>query len=495
MSIPASQLAGVIPGVLSAGGSAVDMNGLFLTDNAYAPFGQVLSFASSDDVGTYFGSDSTEHSLAKIYFKGYENCTQYPGKIMFSYWPTTGTPARLYGGSLATVTLDELKLFTGTFSIVVDYAPIVATDMDFSGITSFSDAAQIITDALGTGWLTCVSTVYDSTRGSFILTTVSSNKESNISTATGTLADKLRLSDTTGASTSPGADPLSPAEVLDSIVKVAPNWGVFTTTIEPELEDKLAFAAWANDSRYEYAYVGWDTDVAAKQSNATETFGAQVGAAAYNGTLPLWGSVNTAAFALGIAASLDFNRRNGRATFAFRTQGGLASEVDDGTVASNLLANGYSYYGVYANKTNSWNILYNGAVSGSFTWMDCYINQIWLNDNLQLAMINLLMSVGSIPYETNGYTLVEAACMDPIEAALNFGAIRTGTTLSNSQKAQIKQAVGSDVSSTIISKGYYLQIDEATPEIRAKRASPTMTLYYSDGGSIQQLSLASIMIQ
>ncbi|HBW3346583.1 DUF3383 domain-containing protein [Klebsiella pneumoniae] len=490
MSIPASQLAGVIPGVLSAGGSAVDMNGLFLTDNAYAPFGQVLSFASSDDVGTYFGSDSTEHSLAKIYFKGYEDCTQYPGKIMFSLWPTSAISARLFGGSLASVTLNDLKLFTGTFSISVDGSTVNADNMDFSGVSSFSDAAAIISNTIGG-----ISAVYDSTKSGFILTSQSSGEKSTISAATGTLADSLMLSASMGAVTSQGSQPLTPGAMMDSVVKIAPNWGVFTTVIEPPLEDKLAFSAWANDSRYEYAYVGWDTDVAAKQSNASGTFGAQVRAAAYNGTLPLWGSVNTAAFALGIAASLDFNRRNGRATFAFRTQGGLASEVDDGTVASNLLANGYSYYGVYANKTNSWNILYNGAVSGSFTWMDCYINQIWLNDNLQLAMLNLLMSVGSIPYETNGYTMVEAACMDPIEAALNFGAIRTGTTLSNSQKAQIKQAVGSDVSSTIISKGYYLQIDEATPEIRAKRASPTMTLYYSDGGSIQQLSLASIMIQ
>ncbi|MCT6985803.1 DUF3383 domain-containing protein, partial [Salmonella enterica] len=90
-----------------------------------------------------------------------------------------------------------------------------------------------------------------------------------------------------------------------------------------------------------------------------------------------------------------------------RTQGGLVPEVDNGTVANNLLANGYNYFGVYANKKKTWNIIYDGAVSGSFAWMDSYINQIWLNAGLQQAMIDLLVAVGSIPFETDGYTMVE----------------------------------------------------------------------------------------
>ena len=75
------------------------------------------------------------------------------------------------------------------------------------------------------------------------------------------------------------------------------------------------------------------------------------------------------------------------------------------------------------------------------------------------------------------------------------GAIRTGVALSASQKAQIQYALGKDVSATIYAKGWYLQIDDATAAVRADRASPTMTLYYADGGSVQALTLASIAIQ
>jgi hypothetical protein len=110
-------------------------------------------------------------------------------------------------------------------------------------------------------------------------------------------------------------------------------------------------------------------------------------------------------------------------------------------------------------------------------------------------MFTLLQSVGSVPYNAEGYALVEAACADPLNAAVNFGAIRTGVALSASQIAQIRNAVGQDVSGVITATGYYLQIVPATAAQRSDRASPSMTLYYADGGSIQKLTLASIEVQ
>ena len=90
---------------------------------------------------------------------------------------------------------------------------------------------------------------------------------------------------------------------------------------------------------------------------------------------------------------------------------------------------------------------------------------------------------------------IDAAVIDPINAAVNFGAIRTGVALSASQIAQIRNAVGSDVSATITASGYYLQIVPASAAIRVGRTSPSMTLWYADGGSVQKLTLASIEVQ
>lgn len=80
-----------------------------------------------------------------------------------------------------------------------------------------------------------------------------------------------------------------------------------------------------------------------------------------------------------------------------------------------------------------------GFISGPFLWADSYINQIWLNNALQLALMVLLQSTYSIPYNRQGYALIEAACLDLISAALLFGAIRSGITLSASQRAGQRQ--------------------------------------------------------
>ena len=198
---------------------------------------------------------------------------------------------------------------------------------------------------------------------------------------------------------------------------------------------------------------------------------------------------------LGYAASLDFNRLNGRTTLAFRNQSGLIPAVTNANNASALQTNGYLFYGAWANATQTWNFMYAGAVSGQWTWFDTYLNQIWLNANLQLAMVTLLTSVGSVPYNQAGYGLIYAACQAPIQAAVNFGAIRTGVALSPAQIAQMQYALGKDVSSTITAQGWYLQITPATAATRIARASPSMTLFYADGQSVQSLTLASIEVQ
>ncbi|WP_328822831.1 DUF3383 family protein [Paraburkholderia nemoris] len=66
--------------------------------------------------------------------------------------------------------------------------------------------------------------------------------------------------------------------------------------------------------------------------------------------------------------------------------------------------------------------------------------------------------------------------------------------LSDAEIAEIRNALGFDASPAIGAKGYYLDIQPATADIRAARASLPMTLYYTDGGSVQQLTLASIAI-
>ena len=81
-SIPASYFVSIVPGVIIAGGSALDLNGLMLTSGTRTPIGSVLSFASSAAVATYYGASSTEAQAAAIYFLGFDNSNVKPGALL-----------------------------------------------------------------------------------------------------------------------------------------------------------------------------------------------------------------------------------------------------------------------------------------------------------------------------------------------------------------------------------------------------------------------------
>src|SRR6185436_19909642 len=154
---------------------------------------------------------------------------------------------------------------------------------------------------------------------------------------------------------------------------------------------------------------------------------------------------------------------NGRTTFAFRIQSGLFPTVTDATSANNLLQNGYNYYGAYATANDDFIWVYNGQISGEFLWMDSYINQIWMNNAFQLALMVLLKSAKSIPYNTAGYSLISATFSDPSLSAAYFGAIRPGITLAESQAAQVNRQAGVKIDEILNRQGWYLQVHEVIP--------------------------------
>ena len=347
---------------------------------------------------------------------------------------------------------------------------------------------------------------YDPVSGGFIVRSPTTGAASTITFATGTASAALGLTSATGAVTSQGAIAATPAAAMNAIVRVARNWGGFTLLFDPDGGTgnavRLAFAAWNNSQNNGYLYSAWDTDAAPAVSNAaTASLSYLVNTIyGYSGTATQWGrtvaeAVSEAVFLLGLNASLDFDEINGRTTPAFRYQTGLPASVADITAATNLLANGYNFIGAFGTANDRFTLFQNGSVSGPFKWVDTYVDQIWMNNQFQLALLNLLIAVKSIPYNQEGYALIKAACQDVINQGVTFGAIRPGITLSNAQAAQVNSMAGVRISDVLSRQGWYLQVNDATPQVRAARGSPPCTFWYMDGGSIQQINLASITVQ
>lgn len=365
-----------------------------------------------------------------------------------------------------------------------------------TGTVNVSTSATV---SLGTATVAGVGTcTYDALREAFVIDSPTTGVNSTISFATaGTLANGLNLTSVLGAVTSQGAIANTPAGVMAQVVAATQNWATFLTVAEQSLSNKEAFAAWVQTTNKRYLYVAQDSDQSPTTSpNATGSFGNIVNAAQDDGVMPVYDISGTgviAAFQTAIAASINFNQRNGRTTAAFRGQAGLVAQVTNETVYDNLVANGYNCYAAFATANQQFTQNQPGQISGEFRWFDTYIDQIFLNSQFQLALMNLLASVPAVPYVTRGYNLIRSALLDPINQGLNFGSIVSGVQLSASQSAQLNNATGdTGATATIQNTGWYLQILDPGAIVRGGRGTPTINFYYTDGGSVQQISMASI---
>jgi len=487
-TIPANQLVSVQPGVVGTGGAPLALNAVFLTQNTAVPIGQLLPFGTQAAVNAYFGATSIEATTAAVYFAGFDNSNIKPTNLYFYQYATSPVSAYIVGGNVKGVTLSQITAITaGSLSVTIDGVVQSSTSINLSTATSLSQVASII----GTAISAVVS--YNSQIGAFQITSGTTGTTSTITDATGNVADLLLLNVAHGALLSQGAVATDPATAMDQVNGITQNWATFMTLWEPDLDTKLAFAQWTNSQSERFVYVAWDSDAnAALAAPEQAPFAVVCNQNAYNGTIPVYLDINVAAFVCGTAASIDFTQLNGRITFAFKGQAGLSPTVTDAQTASNLIANGYNFYGAYATATQQFNLFQPGQITGKWYWADSFINQIFFNAQNQQALMNLLSNMKSIPYNADGYALLRAALQDPINQMLNFGAIRSGVPLSNVQAAEINTAAGLPVDQVLNTFGYYLQILPASVQTRGQRSSPPMTLWYMDGESIQKLNLASI---
>ena len=497
MTVSASQFVGAQPGVIGAGGAALDLTGLLITDNPMIPIGAVQSFANPAAVDAFFGATSNEAQMAAIYFLGYKNSSVTPGALLLAQFNAAAVGAYLRGASLGSMTLTQLQALTGTLTITVNGTAETSTSIDLSTATSFSDAATIIAAGFTTPTF---GVTYNSQLNAFVFTTTATGATETITYASGTLAPGLLLEQANGAVLSQGAAIQTPAGLMNQIVTVTQNWGAFTTAYLDTEANKVAYAEWNNGQNNRYAFGCWTTNEAATVTPDTTTALSTIIANGYSGTVgifcdPILDPVGLAAAGmLGYVASLNFNQTNGRATLAYKYTSGIPASIVNDTQWANLKANGYNGMASVATANQGFTFWTPGSVTGEFLWLDTYVNQIYLNSQLQLALLELETNVPAIPYNARGYSLIHAACMDPINQMLNFGGIEPGVNLSSAQAAEVNNAAGVAIASVLSSRGWYLQIQQATAQVRGVRGSPPISLWYMDGGSVQSINMSSVAV-
>ncbi len=569
MTVSASNFSQINPGVIGAGGNALALNGLMLTNNPMVAIGTVPSFPTDTAVGNFFGLMSPEYAQSQIYFDGYINGTQIPAALLFSQYSDTAVSAWARSAPLGTMTLTQLQALSGAFDVTIDGTLKSAASVSFTGVTSFTAAAELLAtnlgiegavtatgvtgaisgttlsvtaitsgtisvgdmvagtsvvagtyiSALGTGTggigtytVSTPQTVasealtintpgvgYNAQLNSFVVWSGTTGTTSTMTFPSGTLAVALGFTQAQGAVISQGAAAMTPATAMPAITAITLNWGAFMTSFNPSTADKEGFAQWNSAQNNRFGYIMWDDNVTALDTTDTSVLPAIL-AANYANVVPVYcdpvadPTALAAALVLGTMASINFAQHNGRITFAFKYQAGVPASVTSDPAYANLKANQWNAVCAVGTANQGFTFLAPGSVTGQYGFFDVLCNEIYLNSQFQLQTILMMTTVGSIPYNNEGINLQRSACMTPIDAFINFGGIEKGVTLDPLQAAEVNAAAGLPIDKVLTNHGFYLQILQPSAAARKVRGSFITNLWYMDGGSVQQITMASIAI-
>jgi hypothetical protein len=494
MPIPASYIVAINPRLIPAGGKDLEFNGLILTKNALIPLSSpVLQFANADSVGDYFGTTSDEYKAASLYFLGYNNSFSKPRHLMFGRRVDAAVGAYLRGAQYSGDLAGVKTMTAGALTVDINGSAVAVTGLDFSSATSFSDVAATLQTALQAE-LAGVTVTYSSLTAGWTITSPSTGENETIGYATGTAAELLGLTAEAGAVLSQGSNALTEAENMALIKEQTQNWVSFTTLYEAAQAENIALSAWASSLGIEYLFVGWSAEAALLVQGNTTNVASKIKAAEYGATEIVYDNVNVAVFLLGCIASVNWERYQGTINYAFKHVDGLAATVTNQTDADVLLDKGVSFVGSFATRNDAFTFFYDAKMFGKFGYVDAFVNTLWLKNVMQVAILNGLTNAGRVPYNDRGYALIRSWLQDPINRAVNNGVIDPGVELSESQKAQIQTETGKDLSTELYTKGYAILVEDAGASVRVGRQSPNISVYYTYGGSVNKIDVASTAV-
>lgn len=494
MAIPASYIVSINPRVLAAGGTDLQTNGLLLTKNTLIPSTSLaLIFSSAATVGEYFGTDSGEYAFAVKYFRGYNNKTMAPAALVVARRVDEPVGAFIRGGVYKRTLADIQAVTGGALSVSIDGTAVNITGVDFSTATSYSEAAAILQGELD-AVLPAMTVLFSSLTGAFSILSPSGGEDSTITFASGDLASLLNLTEAGGAILSQGMNALTVTDNFAAIRELTDNWVTFTQLWEADNDEILGYAKWTSGQGVNYLYCAWSTDERLTLQGSTSSPADVIEDAELGAVCLQYGGIEYSAFVMGTAASINWARRNGVITFAFKSQEGLPANVTSEAVASILEGKGVNFYGNFATRNDDFSFLFPARMYGQYNFIDPYVNAVWLNNALQVAIMNGLTLAGRVPYNETGYAKIKAWMMDPVTRAKNNGVIDAGVVLSNTQISELIGEAGRDISGELFTNGYVVQVEDAGASVRTNRESPNVSLWYTYGGSVHRIVVASTAI-
>lgn len=496
MAIPQTKYINIISAV--GGTSQVsqrDLMGRIFTANPLVPAGSVVEFSGGSNtaltaVGNYFGIGSDEYKFASKYFGYISRKGTTPQKISFAPHSAEATSARLYGAVKST-TLSALTALTNTdVTFKADNTTFALTSLDLSAATSFAGVAEIIQEALNAIQDETVDFSYDATLQRFVFNTVATGADHTVEYATGALAAMFGMEEgNTGLIISDSSAAQTGLEALSSSAELSNNFFSFTflTSVTGE---ETSIAEWVKAQNVRYM---WSMGVSS--ANAGTMASAM---ASYDGVGLTLDSNSQKTFFLpmAIAAAINYSVANASVDFMYQQASGIEPSVDTKSAADAYDAIRVNYYGSTQQAGNMVSFYQNGVLMGEISSMGVYTNEAWLKDAIFTNLLNLRLSLDSLPANETGLGYVKLSIQEIIEQALYNGVISVGKTLDTTQKAYVAQLTGDPRAwQDIQSIGYWLTASVVKyTENSIEKYKVTYLLVYAKGDSINYVDGRDILI-
>lgn len=489
MAIPQTKYVNIISAV--GGQSQIsqrDLMGRVFTNSSLVPYGAVLEFTGIDAVGNWFGITSDEYSFASKYFGYVSKSGNVPQKISFALHTTTAKAARLYG-KVKSTTLDYLKTLTNAdLTVKIDGTSYALSGLNFGSASSFADVCTAINTALASAAGSVVGAMsYDATLSRFLLESATTGADSSMDWASGSLASVLGMSEgSNGAVLSDGSAVETGLSVLQASAELTNNFYsfAFLTSVAGEEE---AIAAWVKAQNVRYM---WSLGVTAENASSMASALSE-----YDG-VGLSLNADCVFLPMAIAAAINYDLPNASVDFMFQQAAGIATSVTSQVDQEAYDAIRVNYYGATQQAGELVSFYQDGKLQGSISSMGVYVNEAWLKDAMFTSLLNLRLSLDSLPANETGLAYVKSAIQDVIVKAQNNGVISVGKTLDSTQKIYVGQITGDKSAwQSIQSVGYWLDANiEKYTEQGTEKYKVSYLLVYAKGDSINKVDGKDILI-
>lgn len=483
--------------------------GISLTANTTIPTTDILQkFTSLAEVGTYFGTSSTEYTVASKYFAAAKSSNLRPPYIYFGKYIVVAIAPYLNSSKNTNTAalLTALQAITaGDITVSVNGTTYATTAINLSSATSLSNVATLLTTAITTANTALNSSganftiTYNATVNKFVASipgtgsTKTMNFFSSTNATTG-LATVMGFTSTAGAVLSQGSDALTPTQNLTALSALfTDQFSIFfNDTMDSNLTDviNLEVAQWVHNAGDRYEFKCWTNLAAIETANDTTSIWYLINQAEYNNTAifdeVLYNTADRVAAAAGIEAAVDLSQANSAITLAFKQQDGLLPSVTSTAIAEILNTKKINYYANVGieGTANTVNWFYGGYTSGKWIYTDNLMGQIWIALQCQVNLINEFTNTNEIANDQDGQGLIRTALTDAVESAITSNIIVKGLTFSPETTALILSQYGVNAQELTLN-GYIIINTLAGEALRQLRESTPWYILYAKGSAIQ----------